>query len=318
MNSKKRKIAIIGAGICGLTLADQLKTDSNLEVHIFEKSKAIGGRIATRRIDSDRFDHGAQKYELTDIMKSLHEKWVLNSKSQFWFQDSQKQFFYGSQGMTSLTKFLAKGLNIHFDSKLVKLEKTAQNWSLTFDNRATDFFDTVILTAPLPQSLQVLVDSHVDYNQDLNSIQYSKALVLLVQSVASNDFKLPETGYLENPTHTDIQSIADQKSKGMTHDSCWTVVMNPKFSDLYFDQDSEKTISIIINQLKTIAPHFEYKSSDFKKWRYSFPLSTVHNSNGYLVVQPELYLAGDSFIDSSINGAVQSAYLLLNHLQKIK
>ena len=41
------KVAIIGAGISGLALANKLK--NHFEVVVFGKSRGYGGRVATRR-----------------------------------------------------------------------------------------------------------------------------------------------------------------------------------------------------------------------------------------------------------------------------
>jgi predicted NAD/FAD-dependent oxidoreductase len=51
-------IAIIGAGIAGVVLADRLRGAGHA-VTVFEKSRGAGGRIATRRTDGFAFDHGA-------------------------------------------------------------------------------------------------------------------------------------------------------------------------------------------------------------------------------------------------------------------
>jgi predicted NAD/FAD-dependent oxidoreductase len=47
-----KKVAIIGAGLTGLTIAQELNT--HLNVTIFEKSRGVGGRIATRRANFTR------------------------------------------------------------------------------------------------------------------------------------------------------------------------------------------------------------------------------------------------------------------------
>jgi len=51
-------IIIIGAGIAGLACARPL-ADAGLHVIIIDKGRGIGGRVATRRADDLRFDHGA-------------------------------------------------------------------------------------------------------------------------------------------------------------------------------------------------------------------------------------------------------------------
>ena len=54
-------IAIIGAGLAGLTAANILKNNANIT--LFEKSRGVGGRIATRRSEPYFFDHGAQFFK---------------------------------------------------------------------------------------------------------------------------------------------------------------------------------------------------------------------------------------------------------------
>ena len=54
------KIAIIGAGLSGLTAAHFLRDDA--DITIFEKSRSVGGRMSTRRAEPYFFDHGAQYF----------------------------------------------------------------------------------------------------------------------------------------------------------------------------------------------------------------------------------------------------------------
>ena len=62
-----RKVIIIGAGIAGLCCAKRL-ISSGFDVSIFEKSRGIGGRLASRRIDNGIFNHGAAS--LPDFRKN--------------------------------------------------------------------------------------------------------------------------------------------------------------------------------------------------------------------------------------------------------
>ena len=68
------KFAVIGAGITGITIANLLQKKVNLTV--FEKSRGVGGRMATRRAEPYQFNHGTQYFkienkEFKDFMQPL-------------------------------------------------------------------------------------------------------------------------------------------------------------------------------------------------------------------------------------------------------
>ena len=56
----KKRIAIIGAGISGLTLAQNLK--HHADVVVYEKARGVGGRMSTRHVDPFYFDHGTHTF----------------------------------------------------------------------------------------------------------------------------------------------------------------------------------------------------------------------------------------------------------------
>ncbi len=58
-------IAIIGAGVAGVSAANVLKA-RGYNVTIFEKSRGYGGRCATKRWDGHVVDHGAQYFTIRD------------------------------------------------------------------------------------------------------------------------------------------------------------------------------------------------------------------------------------------------------------
>lgn len=59
------RIAVVGAGLAGLTCARTL-VDLGFEVTIFDKGRAVGGRVATRRSGRHTFDLGAQYFTARD------------------------------------------------------------------------------------------------------------------------------------------------------------------------------------------------------------------------------------------------------------
>lgn len=68
-------VAIIGAGLSGLIAARTL-TGAGHQVVVFERARSVGGRLATRRIDGARLDHGAQFFTVrSDEFGAYVDRW---------------------------------------------------------------------------------------------------------------------------------------------------------------------------------------------------------------------------------------------------
>ena len=80
----KKRIAIIGAGIAGITVAKAVQDIA--DVIIFEKSRGLGGRMAQRRRTGYAFDHGAQYFSLR-----IHKGQALLRRGHRQFQAFQPQ-----------------------------------------------------------------------------------------------------------------------------------------------------------------------------------------------------------------------------------
>ena len=69
------QVVVVGAGLAGLAAARMLN-ESGHDVIVLEKSRATGGRCATRRIGDAVFDHGAQFFTArSDEFSELVELW---------------------------------------------------------------------------------------------------------------------------------------------------------------------------------------------------------------------------------------------------
>jgi predicted NAD/FAD-dependent oxidoreductase len=61
-----RRVAVVGAGLAGLTAASTLQAQGH-DVVLVEKARGPGGRMATRRHESWQFDHGAQYFTAREM-----------------------------------------------------------------------------------------------------------------------------------------------------------------------------------------------------------------------------------------------------------
>ncbi len=314
---------IVGAGISGLALAQRLLSAGHKTL-IAEKSKGVGGRIATRRDGAATYDHGAQFYKVAhQVDWDLDKHWSQLNLSHTWFEDEKSKFKCAAGGLTRLAKDLAKDLeknlarncNILFQEKVVAVDETsiatsrAEMLAITCESGNKYFAKKIYFTSPLPQTLDVLRTSKIQYPKDLELIEYASALVGLFE-VSSPSEIIENLGYDQNVS-PEIFSISNQLAKKTSSVLAFTVVMQPDWSAKHFDGPEESTLSDIQSlfslQLNSYGTSFEFKKQQLKKWRFSHPTSVYSAPHVEVGLSKNVVLLGDAFGGPSILGAVRSA-----------
>ena len=273
----KKDIIIIGAGLTGLVLAKKLK-QSGKECLILEKSRGLGGRVATRRIDEMGLDHGAA------FLSQLSHDSELKS-----FTASQG--FFLKKGMNNLAKELSKDLEILKEQKIHKITKVPGGWLLVAENETQFQCQKLILTAPLPQAIELLKQNSLapESSHPVHGIHYSKAIILLA---TLSDLQ-PEMQSLAFESHHFLL----MKERDL-HPNGLVLHLSEQFSEEFFEQTDEEILSEVMKILKR-SPFMknDIQKFELKKWRYSRPKSAYPAP--YLQISPGLYLSGDAFAGPS-------------------
>ena len=167
-----KRIAIIGSGMSGITLAKKLSASN--EVVVFDKSRGIGGRMATRRVEEYNFDHGAQFFtakseefkEFCNQAKKdgVIEEWqcrfaeIVDDKiHRNWQFGTDKAHFVGNPQMNSFCKYIGHGLEILLGKQIESIYFDNQKWSLkTAENEIFDNFDYLFLAIPSHQVVNLI------------------------------------------------------------------------------------------------------------------------------------------------------------------
>jgi len=167
------RVAVIGAGISGLIAARTL-LEHGWEVVVFEKSRGVGGRAATRRADPGlSFDHGAQYFTARDPHFARQvETWIEQGSVAEWTgriveiersevrpKLDQPRRFVGVPGMTAVARMLAVNVPLRSETRIARLSRADRHWDLTDTAGQTHSpFDYVIVSLPAPQSADLLDD----------------------------------------------------------------------------------------------------------------------------------------------------------------
>lgn len=143
-------VAIIGAGITGLTCARAL-AEAGLRVAVFDKGRGPGGRMSTRRTDAGlQFDHGAQLLPARDPDFAA---WLADGghAAPWPGQDG----WVGRPAMAAIPRAMAQGLDLTQGAAVNRLIRRDGLWHLGgegIDHRAS----RVVLAIPAPQARDLL------------------------------------------------------------------------------------------------------------------------------------------------------------------
>jgi renalase len=149
------RIAVVGAGLAGLVAASRL-TAAGCVVAVFEKSRGLGGRLATRRTDHGSFDHGAPVVNCEAWQVAPLEA---RASCVRWGDAGH----VGLPGMSGLVRPLADGLDIRTEAEVVGLAVEPDGMRLRFGTGADSAPDSgpfarVLLAVPAPQARRLAGD----------------------------------------------------------------------------------------------------------------------------------------------------------------
>lgn len=308
--NEKANLLIVGAGLTGLLIGQSVR--GKINTTLIEKSRGVGGRMATRRTETAKFDHGAQFYAKRPPLETIHERWTSADLSAHWFDREEIPHFSGRDGMTSLAKNLAKDLTILLEKRVETIHPApGGGWQVKLESGEKSFYGCIVFTCPLPQSLEILSKSGVAYDTRLDSLIYSKAVVGLFELKAASERLGGSTGYAEFETGS-VFSVADQARKGVSKSPTITLTLSEKESETLYEATDEAAETVLRRELLRLDPAAIIKSAQVKRWRYNKPLTTYGSL--FCEITPALFLAGDAFGGASLNGAARSAEAVAQRL----
>ena len=318
-----KKIAIIGAGISGLTVARKLQ-DQGCHIDIFDKGRGVGGRMSSRRTNWGYLDHGCQyltvKHPLWANFLQAYEEIVELWQGRFaQWQDGiftlvevENSRYVPQIAMKNLCQTIAQGLNVKLKTRIIDLAKNI-TWTLTDEegNKYSDY-NLVIVTAP-PAQTEDLLHQHSSIAQEIKDIKmlpcYSMMLTL------ENDIELPFDGIeLQHPV---LGWIANNNSKPLRGEKKSLVIQsNFTWAKEHLESDLADVTQILKENTKKILNISLEKClyESLHLWRYAIPEQT--NEKGYYFDEENaVAVCGDWCLKGKVESAFLSANLLATTLQ---
>ncbi|TCI30101.1 deoxyribodipyrimidine photolyase [Exiguobacterium sp. SL-10] len=298
-------IGIIGAGLSGIVAARDLVRHGHT-VELIEKSRSVGGRLATRRIGDGKADHGAVYFTVRgEALKQDVADWIERELVRVWYADPYPRYV-AIDGMNTLAKHLAEGLTVHLSERaeVVMLENETV---VVKTDVTTRHYDRLLITSPLPQTFDLLTDFAVD--PALRELTYAPTFVGLFEF--GSEITIGHEGILDTDLAPGVLKVINNHQKGISATELVSVYMDESWSEEWYERADEDTLREIERLLQSVTGSAVIRSRQLKRWRYA-QATDVWAEPYYPLRDAPIFLAGDVFLepdDASGRTRFESAYV---------
>ena len=313
-----RRVAVIGAGIAGITCARTL-AQAGHQVSVFEKSRAAGGRMSTKSTEFGGFDHGAQYFTVRDarfeqalaINPQLVRRWSANTvrildeagRVVASSLPPKEAHWVATPGMSALVKDWAKPLvadgQINFETLVTRIQTDAvspKRWQLQTEGPGAQTsvhsgFDAVVMAVPSMQAHALMLSSQIaapcagDMLREIAKVSVSPCWTLMLAFPQAAQPALAHLGPQWNAarsTHHRIAWLSRESSKpGRGSIERWTVQASPEWSTRHLEDDNERVKAKLLKAFTEVTGiRAQPPYAEVHRWRYAQTIEPLVNSTG--------------------------------------
>ena len=306
-------IAIIGAGVAGLAAAREL---SDNEYMIFEKSRGPGGRLASKRLNDLRADIGAQFFTVRDprfeetinlaVEAGAVQSWAprmgtFKQSQAIVSPDTQKRFV-GTPYMNALGRFLAQSVEIQSETRIDSVKKAGDRFILTTTAGEQYTADQVLITTPVDQMSDLLVDFKIDQiAQKFTMAPTWTTVVSANEPLATGDGELIDACF--GGDHPALDFISVEQSKPGRNSDFIVIHSTPDWATIHLEDDAEWVADAMSTLLNDIF-HVRSEPVISHRWRYARPTDPkLTAQKGIYQIDSGLWIAGDYLAGGRVEGA---------------
>ncbi len=284
-----RRIAVVGAGLAGLSAARALAAARH-EVVVFEKSRGLGGRLATRRVEGAVLDHGCPVIEAPRDGPLAHQIVDLGLDDLVRLPDPEAgtTAVGFAAGQTRLAKALAEGLDVRRGVRVSALRRIAGGVEIA-DEQGNGHGDAVaaIVTAPGPQAAALLEASGEPGRAAAVAEAVYDAAVCVLTEVASE----PEDRRPVIPGLAPLAAVSLEWRKRPGPRAVVARLDGPASAALLDAPDGD-VLDLVLPILDAMLGVRPVGWTQVKRWRYALPVRTLDASLATVGGSP-IILAGD-------------------------
>ena len=321
------EIAIVGAGLAGLTAAKLLKNDCN--VTVFEKARGLSGRMSTRRAEPNSFDHGAQYFTartgafktfIAPLLKEgVIQRWNARHSEidvreittrQNWSEGEPR--YVGVPGMNAIGRYLNQDIEVATNIRVSEIKRRDKWHVFGEDNEELGVFDWVISTAPAPQTAG-LFPEQFEFSTELSAVKMLPCFAVMLGFDQTVDLGF-DAAHINN---SDLSWMANNASKPQrSAHSALIIHSSHQFANKHLELDKEQVMERMISEAEKITninlSNVSYRT--LHRWLYA---NNVARVEGPIMLDNVLKLGacGDWNMGGRVEGAFLSAHRMVESIR---
>lgn len=298
------RVAVIGSGLAGAACAAGL-TRGDAEVTLFEKSRNVGGRMATRRAgwvdaagaeQSVTFDHGALCFEpFLPRFKAVVMRAMAAGNVSRWEPRVHAALpveagpcFVATPAMPALCSHLLGGITVHLNRTVRRLQRAADGaWHVAADGAPlAGPFDQIALAMP-PAQAAVLLAGHQDVWADALMARRMDPCWSLMAVTDDVDWPWDAAEPARGPFAWVLRNDRVPGRTAPNGMAVWTAHATAEWSAAHLEDDPQAVSTELQLALRAQLPGARNRSSPLRfhhanvhRWRYAAPADECDDSFG--------------------------------------
>jgi len=274
------KVAVIGSGMAGLTVARRLEAAGAM-VTVFDKSKGTGGRLSSRSFEGGWIDHGAP-YFSSDLpgFESFLQNHLPCESLQPWQPHvsgslgvDEQPHLIGFPRNSAITRGLLGDLRFQPSTRIARMVASTDGWQLFNDGESLlGCWLQVVIAVPAPQALALLREQ-TSLAAAISTVTMEPCWVTAIRS------KTPLTDQAEVSVYQDqmIHRVVHNSAKpGRLNTHVYLVQATKSWSVAHLEETAEIVGSQLQKRFDQLVSGDAPSEILFShRWRYAFTESAL-------------------------------------------
>ena len=284
------RVAVIGAGIAGATCA-RLLADAGHSVRLFDRSRGVGGRMATRRVawvagdgaaHTSSFDHGAPGFTARspDFVRFVAQaqsdgllvRWAPVIAPGSYAPLGESALWVPAPDMPALCRAMLAGVSVRAACAVDALHREPDGWRLESAGIAVARgFSDVVLAIPPQQAAPLLQPHSPDWAQRASALPMLPGWTLMgvtadAQPAPAWDLAWPAQGPMSWIVRNDAKP-GRPHVPGLAH---WVVHATAPWSQTHLETPAAKVQALLQEALTlSLGRPLAWQHAAVQRWRYA-------------------------------------------------